>query len=134
MAIPVVMLNNNIKALAKYSKLLAKSKGSKPIKATCIGEGIGVTAKVLDELTLKSSNKRASVIPEVPDEPSDYSSSSSFISKLAVEDILSDESNVTQKLDDANNAETKKETDEQVTNEQVTKNNMEKKNMVMVNK
>nr|GFB69016.1 hypothetical protein [Tanacetum cinerariifolium] len=144
MAIPVVMLNNNIKASAKYSKFLAKSEGSKPIKATCIGkgsltkkgveidvekasilkkgrsktvveevgEGFGVTPKVPDELSLKSSNKRASVILEVPDEPSDYSSSSSSISELAVEDILSDKENVTEKLDEANNTETKKETDE----------------------
>ncbi|GKB15599.1 hypothetical protein Tco_0849522 [Tanacetum coccineum] len=34
-AIPYVMLNDDIKASAEYSKYLEKSKGSKPIKATC---------------------------------------------------------------------------------------------------
>nr|GEY98486.1 hypothetical protein [Tanacetum cinerariifolium] len=36
-------------------------------------EGSGVTSEVLDELTLKSSNEGARVIPEVPDEPTDES-------------------------------------------------------------
>ncbi|GKG53115.1 hypothetical protein Tco_0552383, partial [Tanacetum coccineum] len=55
----------------------------------------GVPIEVLDELTLKSSNEGAGVTPEVLDEPSDNSISSSFESENAVEDISSDEADVT---------------------------------------
>ncbi|GKB27951.1 hypothetical protein Tco_0867352 [Tanacetum coccineum] len=178
--IPVVMLSDEIMASADYSEYLAKSKGSKPVKASgrgkgllskegveivvervsipkrrrsktvveevaqpeevadevdseetdddepvvrrrptgvvtrsgvqpeseeenvdhskkLKGEGSGVTIEVLDELTLKSSNEGAGVTPEVLDEPSDNSSSSSFESENAVEDISSDEADVTEK-------------------------------------
>nr|GEX23312.1 hypothetical protein [Tanacetum cinerariifolium] len=40
MAIPAVMLNDVIKAYVDYLKYLAKSKGSKPIKATGRGKGL----------------------------------------------------------------------------------------------
>ncbi|GJY74060.1 reverse transcriptase domain-containing protein [Tanacetum coccineum] len=78
-----------------------------------------VTSEVTDELTLKSSNKGAGVILEVPDEPSDYSNSSSFDSEFAVKDILSDEDEVTEKADDVKKADVKKDTNEQVAEEHV---------------
>ncbi|GJT98657.1 hypothetical protein Tco_1094175 [Tanacetum coccineum] len=40
MPIPMVMLNDEIKASAKYSKSLEKSKGSKPVKARSRGKGL----------------------------------------------------------------------------------------------
>ncbi|GJS61664.1 hypothetical protein Tco_0656448 [Tanacetum coccineum] len=40
MAIPAMMLNDNIKASAEYSKYLTKSKGYKPVKATGRGKGL----------------------------------------------------------------------------------------------
>ncbi|GJX05373.1 hypothetical protein Tco_0191289 [Tanacetum coccineum] len=51
-AIPDVMLNDDIKASAKYSKYLEKSKGSKPIKATCRGKGFLTNQGV--EIAVKS--------------------------------------------------------------------------------
>ncbi|GJZ10582.1 hypothetical protein Tco_0545341, partial [Tanacetum coccineum] len=82
-------------------------------------EGSGVTSEVTDELTLKSSNEEAGVILEVPDEPSDYSSSSSFDSEFAVKDILSDKDEVTEKADDVKKADVEKDTNEQVAEEHV---------------
>ncbi|GKD52759.1 hypothetical protein Tco_1281735, partial [Tanacetum coccineum] len=76
---------------------------------------------VPDELNLKSSNKRAGVTLEVPDEPSDDSSSSGNNSKFAVEDISSDEDEVTKKADGVKKADVEKDTDEQVAEEQVAK-------------
>nr|GEU46385.1 hypothetical protein [Tanacetum cinerariifolium] len=66
----------------------------------CLGdcEGSGIIPKVLDELVFKSSNEGASVTVEVPDKPSDYSSSSSFDSKFKVNDISSDEAKDTKKV------------------------------------
>ncbi|GKE17956.1 hypothetical protein Tco_1425533 [Tanacetum coccineum] len=78
-----------------------------------------VTSEVTDELTLKSSNKGAGLILEVPDETSDYSNSSSFDSEFAVKDILSDEDEVTEKADDVKKADVKKDTNEQVAEEHV---------------
>ncbi|GKA57678.1 hypothetical protein Tco_0756866 [Tanacetum coccineum] len=51
MDIPVVMLNDNIKAFAEYSEYLAKSKRSKPIKAT--GRGKGLLTKQGVEIAVK---------------------------------------------------------------------------------
>ncbi|GJZ13283.1 hypothetical protein Tco_0548513 [Tanacetum coccineum] len=40
MLTPAIMLNDEIKASAKYSEYLAKSKGSAPVKATRRGKGL----------------------------------------------------------------------------------------------
>ncbi|GKC49482.1 hypothetical protein Tco_1072227, partial [Tanacetum coccineum] len=84
------------------------------------GEGSGVTPEVPNELTLKSSNEGASVTPKVLDEPSDHYSSSSSDSDFVVEDILSDEADVSEKADEAKKVETEKYTYEQLTEEHVT--------------
>ncbi|GKE76831.1 hypothetical protein Tco_1542951, partial [Tanacetum coccineum] len=76
------------------------------------GEGSGVTLEVLDELTHKSSNEVAGVISEVPDEPNDYSSSSSSDLEFTVEDISSDEAEVTEKDDEVKKVEAEKDIDE----------------------
>ncbi|GKG21363.1 hypothetical protein Tco_0383958, partial [Tanacetum coccineum] len=80
-------------------------------------EGSGITQEVPDELILKSLNEGASVIPEVPDEPSNYSSSSSSDSEFTVNDVSSDEADVTEKADDAKKVETEKDTDEKLIEE-----------------
>ncbi|GJT18791.1 hypothetical protein Tco_0877497 [Tanacetum coccineum] len=80
-------------------------------------EGSRVTLKVHDELTLKSLNEGASVIPEVLDEPSDYSSCSSFDSEFVVEDISSDEADVTEKADQSKKTDDQKVKEEHVGNQ-----------------
>ncbi|GKA64737.1 hypothetical protein Tco_0764444 [Tanacetum coccineum] len=198
MPILELMLNDNIKATAKYSEYLGKLKGSKPVKATsrgkgfltkqgveiavkrvCVpkrrrsktiveevrqskeiakdvdseetdkeppvrrptsvviggevrresdeegvdhskkgsGEGYRVTLEVPDELTLKRSNEGAGVIPEVLDDLSDYSNTSSFDSEFIVEDISSDESDVTKKADESNKMDDEKAKEEHVRNQ-----------------
>nr|GEY48662.1 hypothetical protein [Tanacetum cinerariifolium] len=126
MPIPAMMLNYNIKVLAKYLEYLAKPtvlahseevvKSAETItaRATCrgkglltknvvkiaiektkgLGEGSGAILEVFDELAFKSSNKEAGTLPEVLDRSKDESSSSSSESKLAVEDISSDDEEV----------------------------------------
>ncbi|GKE13063.1 hypothetical protein Tco_1416614, partial [Tanacetum coccineum] len=64
-------------------------------------EGSGVTPKVPDVQTLNRINKGAGMSSEVPDEPSDASNSSSSDSEIAVEDISSDDDEVTKKPDEA---------------------------------
>ncbi|GJW67769.1 hypothetical protein Tco_0122193 [Tanacetum coccineum] len=64
-------------------------------------EGYGITLKVPDELVHKSSNEGAKVNPEVLNESNSSSSSSSSYSEVAVEDISSDEDEVTKKADNA---------------------------------
>ncbi|GJU68612.1 hypothetical protein Tco_1254871 [Tanacetum coccineum] len=65
------------------------------------GEGSGVTPEVPDVQTLKSINEEAGMSLEVPDEPSNESSSSSSDSEIAVEDISSDDDDeVTDKPDE----------------------------------
>nr|GEY72328.1 hypothetical protein [Tanacetum cinerariifolium] len=81
------------------------------------GKGSGVTLEVPDELTLKSSNEGASVTLEVLDEPIDHSSSSSSDLEFTVEDISSDEADITEKADKAKNTETEKGTDEKAKKE-----------------
>ncbi|GKA24464.1 hypothetical protein Tco_0710497 [Tanacetum coccineum] len=56
------------------------------------GEGSGIALEVFDEPHLKGSNEEARVTPEVPDGPTDDSSSSS--SEFSVEDISSDDDEV----------------------------------------
>ncbi|GJW81288.1 hypothetical protein Tco_0145263, partial [Tanacetum coccineum] len=73
-------------------------------------EGSRVTLEVPDELTLKSSNEGASVTPKVLDEPSDHSSNSSCDLEFVVEDISSDEADITKKSDKAKKAKTEKDT------------------------
>ncbi|GKF10121.1 hypothetical protein Tco_0048047 [Tanacetum coccineum] len=51
MAIPIVMLNDDIKASAKYSEYLVKSKGSNPVKAS--GKGKGLLNKEGVEVAMK---------------------------------------------------------------------------------
>ncbi|GJS24596.1 hypothetical protein Tco_0453228 [Tanacetum coccineum] len=54
MAIPAVMLNDDIKASAKYSEYLANFKGYKPIKAT--GKGKGFLSKQGVEIDIERVN------------------------------------------------------------------------------
>ncbi|GKA15607.1 hypothetical protein Tco_0695354 [Tanacetum coccineum] len=63
------------------------------------GEGSSVTLEVPDVQTFKSTNKGVGMSLEVLDEPSNESSSSSFDSELAIEDISSDDE-VTEKADE----------------------------------
>ncbi|GJU60340.1 hypothetical protein Tco_1238106 [Tanacetum coccineum] len=65
-----------------------------------LGEGSSVTPEVPNVHILKCTNKGAGRTLEVLDEPSDASSSSSFDSEIAVEDISSDEEKVTKKPDE----------------------------------
>ncbi|GKC12176.1 hypothetical protein Tco_1008958 [Tanacetum coccineum] len=83
------------------------------------GEGYGVTPKVPDGLVFKSSNKGAGVTLEVPNEPSDYSSSLSSDSEFGVEDISSDEAEVTEKVVNAKIVDAEKDKEDQVAKEQV---------------
>ncbi|GJY48122.1 hypothetical protein Tco_0438078 [Tanacetum coccineum] len=69
-----------------------RSKGS--------GERSGITLEVPDELVHKSSNEGAGVNPEVPDKSKSSSSSSSSDSEAAVEDILSNDDEVTKKVNE----------------------------------
>ncbi|GKD38753.1 hypothetical protein Tco_1258960, partial [Tanacetum coccineum] len=112
----VVQFKLNMKKARKASKhdffIQSRPRGS--------GEGSGVTLEVPNELTLKSSNKGAGVTPEVLDESSDHYSSSSSDSDFVVEDVLSDEADVTEKADEAKKVETEKYTYEQLTEEHVT--------------
>ncbi|GJX06067.1 hypothetical protein Tco_0193999 [Tanacetum coccineum] len=84
-----------------------------------LGEGFGITPEVPDELVHKSSNEGAGVNPEVPDESNSSSSNSSSDYEVVVEDISSDEDEVTKKADNAKTANTEKDTEGQVANEQV---------------
>nr|GEZ06320.1 hypothetical protein [Tanacetum cinerariifolium] len=72
MAIPMVILNDEIKAFANYLEYLTKSKGGKPAKGHGPNEGSGVNSMV-------------------PDEPSGSSSSFSLDSDDEIEDISSDD-------------------------------------------
>ncbi|GJT22228.1 hypothetical protein Tco_0892165, partial [Tanacetum coccineum] len=71
-----------------------RSKGS--------GEGSGVTPEVPDVHIIKRTNKGAGMTSEVPNKPSGASSSSSFDSEIAVEDIYNDDDDdeVTKKPDE----------------------------------
>nr|GEY05312.1 hypothetical protein [Tanacetum cinerariifolium] len=93
-----------------------------------LGEGSGITLEVPDKLVHKSSNEGAGVNLEVPDESNSSSSSSSFDSKVAVEDISSDEDEVTEKAENAKTIDAKKHTEDQVADEQekVSKQSMPK--------
>nr|GEX00827.1 hypothetical protein [Tanacetum cinerariifolium] len=117
MAIPDVMLNDDIKAYDVYSKYVAKSKGSTPAKATGQGKGLlmkeGVKVDVQRisvpkrrrsktmtkefQINIKKSIKARrhdffiQPRPRGLDEPCDYSSSSSSDSEFASEDIPSDD-------------------------------------------
>nr|GEX31844.1 transposase, Ptta/En/Spm, transposase, Tnp1/En/Spm-like protein [Tanacetum cinerariifolium] len=82
-------------------------------------KGLG-TLYVLDELVHKSSNEGAGVNLEVPNKSNSSSSSSSSYSEVAVEDISSDEDEVSKKDDNAKTADAKKDTEDQVADEQVT--------------
>ncbi|GJY98711.1 hypothetical protein Tco_0516141 [Tanacetum coccineum] len=68
MDIPVVMLNDNIKAFAEYSEYLAKSKRSKPIKSTGRGKGLltkqGVEIAV-ERVSIPKRRRSKTVIEEV---------------------------------------------------------------------
>ncbi|GJY69770.1 hypothetical protein Tco_0472752 [Tanacetum coccineum] len=65
-----------------------------------VKDHLGVnTAKFTDVQTFKSTNKGVGMSLEVLDEPSNESSSSSFDSELAIEDISSDDE-VTEKVDE----------------------------------
>ncbi|GKE20907.1 hypothetical protein Tco_1432419 [Tanacetum coccineum] len=68
MDIPVVMFNDNIKAFAEYSEHLAKSKRSKPIKATCRGKGLltkqGVEIAV-ERVSIPKRRRSKTIIKEV---------------------------------------------------------------------
>ncbi|GJX76602.1 hypothetical protein Tco_0323413 [Tanacetum coccineum] len=64
---------------------------SKAIKESP-SEGSGIALEVSDEPHLKGSNEEAGVTPEIPDGPGDDSSSSS--SKIAIEDLSSDDDEV----------------------------------------
>ncbi|GJZ59653.1 hypothetical protein Tco_0615469 [Tanacetum coccineum] len=152
MAIPVVMLNDDIKASHEYSEVdddevdLEETEGdeeeplvrTRPSRVTIGGEahreseeigadhskkgsceGFGVTLKVPNELVFKSSNEGAGVSPEVPNEPSDYSSTSSSDSEFIAKDILSNETEVTEKTDNEKTANVVKYTEEQMNDEQV---------------
>ncbi|GJS45797.1 hypothetical protein Tco_0595918 [Tanacetum coccineum] len=77
----------------------------------------GVTLEFLDELTLKSSNKGAGVIPYVLDEPSDYYNSSSSNLEFTVEDILSNKADVTEKDDESKKTNDEKAEEEHVRNQ-----------------
>nr|GEX29551.1 hypothetical protein [Tanacetum cinerariifolium] len=82
-------------------------------------ETLSKAAHAPDELNLISSNKRAGVTPEVPDEPNNDFSSSGSDSKFVVKDISSDEDEVTKKVDDVKKSYVEKVTDEKVTKAQV---------------
>nr|GEW86675.1 hypothetical protein [Tanacetum cinerariifolium] len=107
MPIPDVMLNNVIKASVEYSEYLAKFTVSAPAKATGQGKGLLtkdgvellVTLDVPDVQTLKHINEGAGMSSEVLDEPSDELRCSSSNSELAVEDISTDDDEVTEKAD-----------------------------------
>ncbi|GJZ33877.1 hypothetical protein Tco_0579313 [Tanacetum coccineum] len=94
------------------------SKKLKGLETLGLGEGSGVTPKVPDELIFKSSNEGAGVTPEVPNEPSDYSSSSSSDSEFGVEDISSDEAEVTEKAVNVKIVDAEKDKEDQVAKEQ----------------
>ncbi|GJY50319.1 hypothetical protein Tco_0441166 [Tanacetum coccineum] len=94
-----------------------RSKGS--------GEGSGITPAVLGDLVHKSSNEGAGVIPEVPYESNSSSSSSSSDSEVAVEDISSDEDEVTKKANNAKTADAEKDIEDQVAIEQVAERQAE---------
>ncbi|GJX53370.1 hypothetical protein Tco_0281739 [Tanacetum coccineum] len=145
MAIPIVMLNDDIKASAEYSKVsIPKRRRSKiitrevdpsegtyddevdyeeteedeePLVRTRPSEGSDVTLDVPDELVFRNSNEGAGMTPEVLDEPSDYSSSSSSNSKFGVEDSSCDEAEVTKKANNAKIVDAKKDTKDQVAEE-----------------
>ncbi|GKC86537.1 hypothetical protein Tco_1147186 [Tanacetum coccineum] len=77
------------------------------------------TLSVPDELVHKSSNEGAGVNLEVLDESDSSSSSSSSYSEVAVEDISSDEDEVTKKADNTKTADAEKDIKVQVADEQV---------------
>ncbi|GJV90262.1 hypothetical protein Tco_1538075 [Tanacetum coccineum] len=108
-------LKLDIKKALKASKddfyIQKRSKGS--------SEGSDITPEFHDELVYKSSNKGARVNLEVLDESDSNSSSSSSDSEVTVEDISSDEDEVTEKDDNAKTADAKKDIKVQVADEQV---------------
>ncbi|GJX38704.1 hypothetical protein Tco_0252007 [Tanacetum coccineum] len=68
MTIPAMMLNDDIKAFAKHLEYLAKSKGSKPIKAT--GRGKGLLTKqgfeiVVERVIIPKRRQSKTVVEEV---------------------------------------------------------------------
>ncbi|GJX89670.1 hypothetical protein Tco_0341684 [Tanacetum coccineum] len=108
-------LNLDMKKALKASKddfyIQKCSKGS--------GEGSNITPEVPDELVHKSLNEGAGVNLEVLDESDSSSSSSSSYSEVAVEDISSDEDEVTKKADNTKTADAEKDIKVQVADEQV---------------
>nr|GEX26813.1 hypothetical protein [Tanacetum cinerariifolium] len=184
MAIPVLMLNDDIKAYAEYSEYLAKSRGVTQVKIRCKGlltkqgvknfvervsiprmrrsntvtEEVGQSKEIDDDKVdseetgedeeplvrtrpngitiggeahkefreesvdhskkLKGletlSNKGAGVTLDVPDESSDYSSSSNSDCKFAVEEISSVEAEVTEKANNVTIVDVKKGTKDSV--------------------
>ncbi|GKB04509.1 hypothetical protein Tco_0832652, partial [Tanacetum coccineum] len=68
MAILAVMLNDNIKSSAEYSKYLAKSKGSAPVKATSRGKGLlskkGVEIAI-ERVSIPKRRRSKTVVEEV---------------------------------------------------------------------
>ncbi|GJU20415.1 hypothetical protein Tco_1153757 [Tanacetum coccineum] len=84
-------------------------------------EGSGITLEAPDELVHKSSNEGARVNPEVLDKFSSSSSSSSYDFEFVVEDISSDEDEITKKADNAKIANVEKDIEDQVTAKQVAK-------------
>ncbi|GJV14841.1 putative ribonuclease H-like domain-containing protein [Tanacetum coccineum] len=91
MAIPMVMLNDEIKALANYMEYLTKSKGGKLAKVHGSREGFGVTLAVPDRLSHKGVNEGSGVTPVVLNELEGSLSSSSLDSDEEIEDISSDD-------------------------------------------
>nr|GEV53604.1 retrovirus-related Pol polyprotein from transposon TNT 1-94 [Tanacetum cinerariifolium] len=143
MAILVVMLNDDIKASAEYLEYLTKSRGVAPVKtrdkglltnkgveialervsipkrrrSKTVTEEVGQSKGIYDD-EVDSKETKKDEEPLVPDEPSDYSSSSSFEFEFGVKDISSDEAEVTQKANNAKIINAKKDTEDIVAKEQ----------------
>ncbi|GJR58831.1 retrovirus-related pol polyprotein from transposon TNT 1-94 [Tanacetum coccineum] len=68
MAIPAVIMNDDIKDSAEYLEYLAKSKGSKPVKATCRGKGLlskqGIDITI-ERVTIPKRRRSKRVVEEV---------------------------------------------------------------------
>ncbi|GJY32437.1 hypothetical protein Tco_0416906 [Tanacetum coccineum] len=86
-----------------------------------VGKDQLVLLLVTDKLVHKSSNEGVGVSPEVPDESDSSSSSSSSDSEVAIEDISSDEDEVSEKADNAKTVDAEKDTKVQVANKQPQK-------------
>ncbi|GJV91322.1 hypothetical protein Tco_1539135 [Tanacetum coccineum] len=151
MAIPVVMLNDDIKASVEYSKVSILRRRRSKIVTKEVGQSEGIDDDEVDSketeedeepLELKGLETLSKVAQFqlnmirarkasrhdffiqqrqrglVPDEPSDYSSSSSSASEFGVEEISSDEAEVIEKNNNAKIIDAKKDTKYQVAEEQ----------------